>query len=256
MTGKMALVQGVVSICVFGLLAGCASVSYKSSTVDGKTSWTKTEVKDGKTVITGDAESVKKEKAKQQAQADRIARIKKAEKRKPSEPISVALFRPVIAENLKKSLHQDKLFEILRKAFEKDPVIKLVDQKKVDEAQKQADRKRGFKKKRPQVSADISVFTNVQAKQVAGISKKSGKVASMAAIVFKGTVVSHWLAEEKKVEKTGNIFRNVEITNKYAAKAVKVIKTKITIPNAAFKKSEGNQKKRAIMDWLKGLGGK
>lgn len=256
MIGKTALIKGVVSVGLVLTLAGCSSVSYKSSTVDGKTSWTKTEVVDGKTVVTGDAESLKKEKAKQQAQADRITRIKKAEKRKPNEPISVALFRPVIAENLKKSLKQDKLFEIMRKAFAKDPVIKLVDQRKVDEAQKQADRKRGMSKQRPQVAADISVFTNVQAKQVAGISKKSGKVASMAAIVFKGTIASHWLAEEKKVEEMGNIFRNVEITNKYAAKTVKVMKTKITIPGEAFKKSEGNQKKKALMDGLKNLFGK
>lgn len=254
MTGKMVMVKGMVCVGLLSLLAGCASVSYKSSTVGGKTTWKKTEVVDGKTVGTGDSETMKKEKARQQAQADRIARIKKAEKRKPDESISVALFRPVIAENLKKSIKPDKLFKQLRTAFEKDPVIKLVDQKKVDEAKKQADQKFGLKKKRPQVSADISVFTNVMAKQVAGISKSSGKVASMAAIVFKGTIASHWLAEEEKIEERGNVFRNMEVTGKYAAKAVSVMKTKITIPGEAFKKAEQNQKKQMFMNLLKGLG--
>ncbi|MCK5242936.1 hypothetical protein KAR34_10845 [bacterium] len=254
MTGKMAILKGMVGVCMLSLVAGCASMSYKSSTVGGKTTWKKTEVVDGKTVVTGDAATMKKEKARQQAQADRIERIKKAEKRKPNEPIIVALFRPVIAENLKKSIKPDKLFKQLRTAFEKDPAIKLVDQKKVDEAKKQADRKFGRKKKRPQVSADISVFTNVMAKQVAGISKSSGKVASMAAIVFKGSITSHWLAEEEKIEEMGNIFRNIKITKKYAAKAVSVMKTKITIPGEAFKKSEQNQKKQMFMNLLKGLG--
>ncbi|MCK5219863.1 hypothetical protein KAR10_10075, partial [bacterium] len=230
MTGKTAMLKGMVGVCLLSLLAGCASVSYKSSTVGGKTTWKKTKVVDGKTVVSGDSETMKKEKARQQAQADRIERIKKAEKRKPKEPIMVALFRPVIAENLKKTVHANKLFKQLRTAFEKDPVITLVDQKKVDAAQKQAARKFGRKKKQPQVSADISVFTNVMAKQVAGISKSTGKVASMSAIVFKGSVVSHWLAEKGKIEERGNIFQNVKVTRKYAAKAVTIMKTKITIP--------------------------
>ncbi len=229
-----------VSLLAMTAFLGCAGGQWKSTTTAG-----------GKTTVYGDAETIKKEQQKQEAAAARIENIRKAEKRKPTDPIVVALFKPVIADKLQKSIDQAKLFQQLRKEFEQDSIIRLVDQKVVDNAQKSSSSRFRSRKKTPQVAADVSVFTNVYPKQVAGRSRATGKVGMMAAIVFHGQINSHYLPEDKfKAEERGNIFQNVKVTKKYAAQVKKIIKTKVTIPGEAYKKSTQDEKKAAFKNWL------
>jgi hypothetical protein len=235
-------------ICWVGLIAvalsGCAGA---------QTSWKSTSTVGGKTTVTGDPETMKKEQARMEYQAAQMEKLRKASPRSAEEPIVVALYRPEISEKMKSAIKADQLFQELRKRFEKDPIIKLVDQGQVDKAMSEADTKHGRKEK-PQVSADVSVFTFVGAEEVYGISQSTHKVASMAALVLTGEVDSHYLSEDNsKIVEKGNIFRNVEVTDKYAQKIKEYIKTKIFIPNEEYKKAAQAEKKQAMMDALKSL---
>ena len=238
---KSRFFMSFVGLFVLTAFLGCAGGQWKSTTTAG-----------GKTTVYGDAKTIKKEQQKQEYAAARIENIRKAEKRKPTDPIVVALFKPTIGDKLKKSIDQAKLFQQLRKEFEQDSIIRLVDQKVVDSAQKSIKPGRSrARKKAPQVAADISVFTNVYPKQVAGKSRATGKVGMMAAIVFAGRINSHYLPEDKfKAEERGNIFQNVQVTKKYAAQVKEIIKTKVTIPGEAYKNSAQDEKKAAFKNWL------
>jgi hypothetical protein len=232
------------AVMVAFVLSGCAGA---------QTSWTSTTTSGGKTTVTGDPESMKKIQAKQEYEAAQMEKLRKAGPRLATDPIVVALFRPEISEKMKGAIKEDIFFKELRKRFEKDPIIRLVDQGQVDEAQKQAASKFGQKEK-PLVSADVSVFTFAGAEEVYGISKTTNKVASMAALVLTGEVDSHYLPEDSsKVVEKGNLFRNLEVTDKYVQKVIAHIKTKIFIPNEEYKKAAQAEKKQAVMDALKGL---
>lgn len=216
--------------------------------------WTSTSTVNGKTTVKGDSESMKQHEAKEAAQAEQLKKIKASPRRAADEPITVALFRPTIADKLAKSVDAKKMFDMLSKAFSSDPLIKLVDQGTVDEAQKQAANAFGSAKGKPQVSADVSVFPHVMAEEKFGINKATKKVGSMMALVLKGEISSHWLPEDQyKVEESGNIFANAKVVNDFAAKSVAIIKTKPHIPNAAFKKEQGDAKKEAIGNALRNL---
>ena len=243
MLGNFSWLVFVVVACI---ASGCA--------MTGGT-WKSTTTVDGKTTVTGDEETMKKENAKQNYEADNIEKIKKAEKRKPTDPITVALYRPTVAENLKGSLDAAKMFEMISKEFANDPVIRLVDQKTADAAQKQADdsNKHTINKQLPKVGADVSVFTNVMASEEVGVSK-TGKLGKMVAIKFKANIVSHYLPEDRyDAEEAGNIFNNVQVVKAYAKKVCDIIKNKPHIPGQAYKQQSGDEKKKQFENVFKNL---
>jgi len=232
---------------LFAVMLGCAGGQWKSTTSVG-----------GRTTVKGDEKTMQQERFRQEQETARIEAIKKAERRKSSDPIVVALYRPEISENLQKSIKADMLFDILRKEFERDGIIVLVKQSDVDRAQGEAARQNKYRissqQTRPSVPADVSVFTNVSHKETVGMSKSSGKLGKMVALVLSGEVVSHYLPEDRyKVERSDNIFKNTELTKEYAREVIQTIKTRPAIPGEAFKKKMQEEQKKALLDAIKGI---
>ncbi|MGA1794975.1 MAG: hypothetical protein ACMUIL_03850 [bacterium] len=226
---------------------GCAGGQWKTTTSVG-----------GRTTVRGDEKTMEQERLRREQETSRIEAIKKAERRKPTDPIVVALYRPEISENLQKSIRADMLFDILRKEFERDGIIIVVKQSDVDKAQAEAARQNKYRmssqKARPSVPADVSVFTCVSHKETVGISRSSGKLGKMTALVLSGEVVSHYLPEDHyKVEKSDNIFKNVELTKEYAREVIQTIKTRPAIPGQAFKKKMQEEQAKALLDAIKGI---
>ena len=240
-------------LCLFVLagLWGCGGMVKTTRVVNGKkvTTWTSPEK----------AKQMEEKEARKEAQrAVYLEDINKAEKRKPNEPIIVALFETDVAQDLKTNT-KGRLFPQLRKEFEKDAVIKLVDQKIVNNAAKQGKRKRHGRlgsSARPKVAADISVFTTASVKEVVGRSRSTGKLGKMAALVYTARISSHYFADDTyTVKETGNIFNNVKVTRKFANKIKAIIKNKIgpNIPGAAYKQKRKAKQKDQFLNWMNSL---
>ena len=210
--------------------------------------------KDG-TVVYGDEETLKKERARDEMREQKTAELKNAERRKDNEPITVALHRPQIAANLKGSLNENIMYDMVKKEFQSDPIIRLVDQNIVDASEKKTKTSMFQSDKNTfSVDADISVFVYVSYEKTLGVSKKTGKVGQMVAIEFKSEVISHYMAEDKyNVEESGNIFNNVQVTKSFAKKICDLIKTKPFIPSLEYKRKMQGQQKQQLEDALKGL---
>lgn len=232
---------------LFAVMLGCAGGQWKTTTSVG-----------GRTTVRGDEKTMEQERLRREQETARIEAIKKAERRKPTDPIVVALYRPEISENLQKSIKADMLFDILKKEFERDGIIVLVKQSDVDRAQSETKRQNKYRmssqKTRPSVSADISVFTRVSHKETVGMSRSTGKLGKMVALVLSGEVVSHYLPEDQyTVERSDNIFKNTELTKGYAREVIQTIKTRPAIPGQAFKKRMKEEQAKALLDAIKGI---
>ncbi len=68
-------------------------------------------------------------------------------------------------------------------------------------------------------------------KEVYGLTAK-GKAGSMLALVIEATITGNYLPATLKVEETGNIFQNMELTRRLGEKVKTAIKEQIgpTIP--------------------------
>src|SRR5205085_4307761 len=84
--------------------------------------------KDGKIVSTDDPEARAKANAVAKERDEKHAALANALKRAPNDPIQVALFQTVVSDNLQKASTREGVFPYLRKEFDNDPVIKVLDQ--------------------------------------------------------------------------------------------------------------------------------
>ena len=228
----------------FAILSGCGGMVKTTRVVDGK-----------KVTTYSDPETAKRVEEEEKQRAAYSEELRKAEKRKPTDPIIVALFETDVAKKLKENT-KERLFPQFRKEFENDPIIRLVDQKVVNKAAKQTSRQRSMSKEKPEVAADVSVFSYANVKETVGYSKKTKKTGKMIALVYTATVASHYFSEDScQVEETGNIFNNVEVTKKFADKIKDAIKNKIgpNIPRAAAKQEIKTKQESQFLDLFKGL---
>ena len=228
----------------FAILSGCGGMTKTTRVVDGK-----------KVTTYSDPETAKRMEEEEKQRAAYIEELRKAEKRKPTDPIIVALFETDVADKLKENT-KERLFPQFRKEFENDPIIRLVDQKIVNKAAKQTSRQRSMSKDKPEVAADVSVFSYANIKETVGYSKKTKKTGKMIALVYTATVTSHYFSEDTcQVKETGNIFNNVEVTKKFADKIKDAIKNKIgpNIPSAAGKQEIKEKQKSQFLDLFKSL---
>jgi len=161
--------------------------------------------------------------ADKQAKAKRIERIKQAEKRNPEEPIYVVLHPTELDSTLKKAeKHKGAVYDQICQEFESDEVIKLIAEKE--------GKKSFWSKLRKSIrksNVDVEVSTRSYLKQMAGINKKTGKISEMTAIVFEATITSNYLPDSFNVMEAGNIFRNPEVTQRFADKVKRIIKYQI-----------------------------
>jgi len=169
----------------------------------------------------------------QQANADRLEKIKQAPKRRASDPIYVN-FRPMELDAKLSQVEKPKgaFFEQIKKEFANDPVIKLVgkDKMRTGELVQALGTLRGQSSQRAP-SADVEVAFKGHMKEVYGLTAK-GKPGSAMALVIEATITSNYLPATVKLEETGNIFQNMELTKRLGEKVKKAIKEQIgpTIP--------------------------
>jgi len=167
---------------------------------------------------------------------ERIERIKQAPKRETDDPIFVALYDVQLDEKLKQAQHSDgAVNEQIRGEFDKDPVIRLIGM----DSMKQSDwdklgKALGGRSVNEGPAADVDVVSRAYLKEVYGFDKKTGKPASMMAVVFEATIRCNYLPAEYTVTEEGNVLLNaqVSVSSRFAEKVKFVIKNQIgpTIP--------------------------
>jgi hypothetical protein len=180
--------------------------------------------------IMAQQEQMEKQKALEE---ERIERIRVAPKRNVDDPIFVALYDVELDDNLKQAQHSDgAVNQQIRSEFEKDPVIRLIGM----DSLKQSDWEKlgkalGGRSVDESPAADVDVVTRGYLKEVYG-DKKTGKPASMVAVVFEATITCNYLPAEYTVKEEGNVLLNTQVSNRFAEKVKQVIKNQIgpTIP--------------------------
>jgi len=198
--------------------------------------------RDGRTTIYDENDPMARQLVAQQeaarqrehARTERLDRIKDAPKRSPKDPIYVVLFQTELGDDLAKvEKPKGAVFDAFRKEFENDRICKLVNPRKM---KGNVGREiKGFVENpiSPESTvADVSVTSRAFLEEQYGVSKKTGKPASMMALVFEATITSHFLPQTFTVRESGHILNNPEVTRKFAAKVRRVIVKEVgpTIP--------------------------
>ena len=130
--------------------------------------------------------------------------------REVSGPVRVALFRPTVSRDLKKTVNRDKLFEMWDAEFLPTDSIKRVDQKKVDKAQKERAGADRFKKA-------VHVRCKVTHVMKTGVSKSTGKVVTVPYMVLTARI--EWKAQGRSetISVEGSFFENARLVKELAA---------------------------------------
>ena len=229
----------------------------------GTTTTVTTKDKEGKvttttTVTDKEGNIISTDDPQAQAKADKAARKKKekqtalanAPKRDQNDPVDFVLFQTVVGENLRKVTNKEGVFPHLRKEFENDKVIKLLNQRKVDSYAKKYDFKTGEAKSLSSfgrgpsfLPADIYVETFGQLKEKYGISKTTKKAASAPYLFYRAVIYSEFSDKTWEVKESGHILKNPEVTKKFAKKIRATILGKAggTIPANSEKFRRGNE---------------
>jgi hypothetical protein len=168
------------------------------------------------------------------AEAERFERIIQAPKRKPDDPIFVALHDVALDDQLKQAQHSEGAVDKqIRGQFDKDPVIRMIGM----DSMKQSDwaklgKAMSGKSVNESPAADVEVISRGYLKEVYGLNKKTGKPGSMIAVVFEAVIKCNYLPAEYTVTEQGNVLLNTEVSNRFVEKIKAVIKNDIgpTIP--------------------------
>jgi hypothetical protein len=165
---------------------------------------------------------------------ERIERIELAPKRQAEDPIFVAMYDVELDEQLKQAQHSEgAVNQQIRGEFDKDPIIRLIGM----DSMKQGDwaklgKALGGKSVNEAPASDVNVVSRGYLKEVYGFDKKTGKPASMMAVVFEATITCNYLPAEFTVSEEGNVLLNKQVSSRFADKIKFVIKNQIgpTIP--------------------------
>ena len=172
-------------------------------------------------------------KAARQREADRLARLKKAPKRGPKEPIRVALFKAELGPKLVKSeSSKGAVDRQIRKHFANDPILKLSDMAGRQRHEKLKSKGFHFGTYRSTQDADVDVKTKVYFKEIIGRNKKTGKIGKGVVLMYEATVASNFYGKTYTVKDSAGLFQNVAGTKRFCDKIKSIIKNKIgpTIP--------------------------
>jgi hypothetical protein len=165
---------------------------------------------------------------------ERIERIAQAPKRKPDDPIFVALHAVQLDDQLKQAQHSEgAVDQQVRGCFDKDPIIRLIGM----DSMKQSDwaklgKALSGKSANEAPAADVEVVSRGYLKEIYGFDKKTGKPGSMMAVVFEATIKCNYLPSEYSVTEQGNVLLNKQVSERFVDKIKAVIKKEIgpTIP--------------------------
>ncbi len=231
--------------CALGvlLLSGCELVEVTETLPDGTTRKVRTNPEN--------ARRIEEDNQKRQA---RQAGFRAGPRRKASDPIVVALFDVYVDGTFPES-DPGAVNRYLRKEFEGDPVIRLMDPKDLKQAAE--DRDHWHKWKGTEIEADVEVHVTATARTELGQNKRTHKIEQVPVMVYSATVTSRYdSAATRKVEDMENIFLNQKLTERFAARIKQIIKDEIGpgLPGrGAGDTPEGPQDADALLKGLKDL---
>jgi len=246
----------VVAVAALVWVVGCAA-GYRTTTTnghekvykvddDGKKSLVYEVAKDGTLTVHDDTDPRAQEmlaaKAQQEhmsaLEEERIARIREAPKRAADDPIRVILHPMDIQEELSQAQHTEGAIESqFREEFAEAGIIRVVSPV-ASHGSELTQILAALRSEAPTEAAsaapvaDVEVFTRAYVEEKAGYNKQTKKLGKMAALVYEATIKSNYLPAEYTVTEEGNVFRNAEVTKRFADKVKSVIAHKIgpTIP--------------------------
>jgi hypothetical protein len=252
---SLTLVRRVIAICValsvlavFGCGAGYrTSVRNGHETVyyvdeDGNKRAVYEIAKDGTVTIHDETDPRAQQVMAQQArmeeakvlEAERLERIAQAPKRQPGEPIFVALHAVQLDDQLKQAQHSEGAVDAqVRGQFDKDPVIRLIGMDAMNKSDwAKLGKALSGKSENEAPAADVEVISRSYLKEIYGFDKKTGKPASMMAVVFEATIRCNYLPSEYTVTEEGNLLLNKQVSDRFVEKVKAVIKNDIgpTLP--------------------------
>jgi major membrane immunogen (membrane-anchored lipoprotein) len=230
-----------------GIATTTVTIKEKDGTVVKTTTVTD---KDGEIISTDDPDALAKAELAKSQRLEKQAALAGAPKRSPNDPIQVALFQTVVSEDLRKASVKDGVFPYLRKEFDNDPVIKSLDQGRVDRYARDHDFRTGKAKSFSSVSrgpeflpVDVYVESFAKLEQKVGINRSTNKLASAPYLVYTATITSEYGGTPVEVSEEGFILANVEVTRRFAEKIKAAVRDRIgpTIPRDAALFRRGNE---------------
>jgi major membrane immunogen (membrane-anchored lipoprotein) len=230
-----------------GIATTTVTIKEKDGTV---TTTTTVADKDGNILSTDDPEArAKAEQAKNERQ-EKQAALASAPKRGSDDPIQVALFQTVMSDDLRKTTVKDGVFPYLRKEFDNDPVIRAMDQARVDRYASDYDFRTGryksfssFDRGPEFLPADVYVESFAKMEEKVGINRTTHKPASAPFLVYTATITSEYGGRQLEVTEEGFILNNLEVTRKFAEKIKAALRDAIgpTIPRDAARFRRGTE---------------
>ena len=230
---------------------GVTTTTVTTKDKDGAVTTTTTVTdKNGDIISTDDPEARAKADAVRREREERHAALASAPKRGDLDPIQVALFQTVVSENLRKATTKDGVFPYLRKEFDDDPVIDLLDQRTVDRYAKDYDFRTGqytsfssLNRGTEFLPADVYVESFAKVEDKVGISRSTGKLASAPYLVYTAKITSEYGGKPLEVSEDGFVLANLEVTRKFADKIKVAIRDELGpgIPKDAAAFRRGTQ---------------
>jgi major membrane immunogen (membrane-anchored lipoprotein) len=195
--------------------------------------------KDGNIVSTDDPQARAKAAEAAGEKERYAAALESAPKRGPHDPITLALFQTVVSDDLRKVATKEGVFPFLRKDFANDPVIKIMDQRRVDDYAKGHDFKTGkatrfssFDDDPEFLPSDVYVESFAKLEEKVGINRATNKVASAPFLVYRAVIYSEYSDQTWEVKEEGFVLQNAEVTRSFVAKISDVVLNQVgaTIP--------------------------
>jgi major membrane immunogen (membrane-anchored lipoprotein) len=205
--------------------------------------------KDGNILSTDDPEARANAELAKKERLDKQAALAGAPKRDSDDPIQVAIFQTVMSEDLRKATVKDGVFPYLRKEFDNDPVIKPLDQARVDRYAKDHDFRTGRYTSFSSLDhgaeflpVDVYVESAAKMEDKVGINNATKKLASAPFLVYTATITSEYGDTPIEVKEEGFILANAEVTRKFAEKIKAAIRDQMgpNIPKEAAQFRRGN----------------
>ena len=230
---------------------GITTTTVTTKDKDGTVTTTTTVAdKNGNIISTDDPEARAKAELATKERQEKQAALASAPKRGLDDPIQVALFQTVVSEDLRKASTKEGVFSYLRKEFDNDPVIKALDQARVDRYAKDYDFRTGryksfssFDRGPEFLPADVYVESFAKIEQKVGINRATNKVASAPFLVYTAKITSEYGDTPLEVTEGGFILANVEVTRKFAEKIKAAVRDQMgpNIPKdaAMFRRGTG-----------------
>ena len=230
---------------------GVATTTVTIKEKDG-TVTTTTTVRDrhGNILSTDDPEARAKAEAAKREREEKQAALDSAPKRGHNDPIQLALFQTVMSEDLRKATVKDGVFPYLRKEFENDPVITVLDQGRVDRYAKDYDFRTGQYRSFSSLSrgpeflpVDVYVESFARLEQKVGVNRATNKLGTAPYLVYTAKVTSEYGARSLEVTEEGFILANVEVTRRFAEKIKAAVRDGIGpgIPREAARFRRGTE---------------